>query len=203
MPVTRTSLPGAAVVPIVNRCRASRLAWAPRSWAARSTAGRHVEASTVGSANAASSTSAGWIEASSTTVTREPQHPARRREQRHVHVIEHEHLVAQHREAIEIVGALVVRDGRDRGLEPGDVRFERDGDLVAEAPLHAGADRPEEPGRRHRHAQAERRRAHQPRPAARVTPSPSSMSHSASSASGSAAACDSTSAATIRRGSWR
>ena len=51
MPVTRTSLPGGAVVAIVNRCRASRLAGAPRSCAARSTAGRHVDVNTVGSAN--------------------------------------------------------------------------------------------------------------------------------------------------------
>jgi hypothetical protein len=60
-------------------------------------------------------------------------------------VIEDEHLIAQHREAVEVVGALVVRDGRDRRLEPGDVRFERDGDPVAEAPLHPGADGLEEP----------------------------------------------------------
>ena len=37
--------------------------------AARSTAGRHVDVSTVGSAKTASSTSAGWIDASSATVT--------------------------------------------------------------------------------------------------------------------------------------
>ena len=53
----------------VKRWRASRLAGAPRSWALRSTAGRHVEVSTVGSANTASSTSAGWIETSRATVT--------------------------------------------------------------------------------------------------------------------------------------
>src|SRR6185295_1541411 len=47
MPVTRTSLPGGAVVAVVNRCRASRLLCAPRSWADLSTAGRHVEVSTV------------------------------------------------------------------------------------------------------------------------------------------------------------
>jgi hypothetical protein len=38
----------------------------------------------------------------------EAQHPAAGGEQRHVHVVEHEHLIAQHGEAIEIVGALVV-----------------------------------------------------------------------------------------------
>src|SRR5436190_786147 len=48
MPVTLTSLPGAAVVAVANKWRASRLAEAPRSCATRSTAGRHVEVSTVG-----------------------------------------------------------------------------------------------------------------------------------------------------------
>src|SRR5438874_6319589 len=33
---------------------------------------------------------------------------------RHVHVVEHEHLIAQHREAIEVLGTLVVGDARDR-----------------------------------------------------------------------------------------
>ena len=69
MPVTRTSLPGGAVVAMVKRWRARRLDCAARSCAARSTAGRHVDVSTVGSANTASSTSAGWIDASSATVT--------------------------------------------------------------------------------------------------------------------------------------
>ena len=68
MPVTRTSFPGAAVVAVVNRCRARRFAWPARSCAARSTAGRHVDVSTVGSANAASSASAGWTDASSAIV---------------------------------------------------------------------------------------------------------------------------------------
>ena len=69
MRVTRTSLPGVAVVAVVNRCRARRLNGAARSCAARSTAGRHVDVSTVGSANAASSTSAGWMDIKSATVT--------------------------------------------------------------------------------------------------------------------------------------
>ena len=88
----------------------------------------------------------------------EPQDPPAGGEHRHVHVVEHEHLVAQHREPIEVVGALLVRDGRDRRLQPGDVRFERDRDLVAEAALHARADRAQEPGRRGRDAEADRRR---------------------------------------------
>jgi hypothetical protein len=48
MPVTRTSLPGIAVVATSKRWRASRFACAPRSYALRSTAGRHVEAQIVG-----------------------------------------------------------------------------------------------------------------------------------------------------------
>ena len=94
----------------------------------------------------------------------EAQDPPARGEQRHVHVVEHEHLVAEHGEPIEIVGALVVRDGRDRRLEPGDVRFERDRHLVAEAPLHAGADRAEEPGRGGGHAESDGAAAHQTGP---------------------------------------
>ncbi len=67
--MTRTSLPGGAVVAVAKRCRASRIAGAARSWAARSTPGRHAAASTVGIANTASSASAGWIEINSATVT--------------------------------------------------------------------------------------------------------------------------------------
>ena len=78
MPVTRTSLPGGAVVAVVNRWRARRLVCAARSCAARSTAGRHVEVSAVGSANTARSASAMWIDARSATVT------ARRRIHPHV-----------------------------------------------------------------------------------------------------------------------
>ncbi len=69
MPVTRTSLPGAAVVAVRNRCRASRARGATLSSTARSTAGRQVEVSTVGSANSIRSISAGWIEPSSAIVT--------------------------------------------------------------------------------------------------------------------------------------
>ena len=67
--VTRTSLPGGAVVATSNKCRARRLADPPRSSAARSTPGRQVDVSTVGSAKAASRASAGWIDTSSATVT--------------------------------------------------------------------------------------------------------------------------------------
>ena len=67
----------------------------------------------------------------------EPENPAARREQRHVHVIEDEDLVAQHRQAIEIVGPLVMRDARDRRLQLRDVGLERNRHLVAEAALNA------------------------------------------------------------------
>ena len=47
------------VVAVLKRCRANRLADAPRSSATRSTPGLQVEVSTVGKANAASSASSG------------------------------------------------------------------------------------------------------------------------------------------------
>src|SRR5260370_1179377 len=52
-----------------QRWRDSRLNCASRSWARRSTAGRQVEVRTVGAAKTASSSSAGWMDASSATVT--------------------------------------------------------------------------------------------------------------------------------------
>src|SRR5207247_2410323 len=76
----------------------------------------------------------------------ESQNPPAGREHRHVHVIEDEHLIAQDGEAVKIFGALLMSDGRDRRLKPGDVSLERDGNLVTEAALHARADRAEEPG---------------------------------------------------------
>jgi hypothetical protein len=44
---------------------------------------------------------------------REPQHPPERGEHGHVHVVEHEHLIAQHGEAVEIIGTFLVRKRRD------------------------------------------------------------------------------------------
>ena len=78
-------------------------------------------------------------------------------------MIEHEHLIAQHGEPVEVIGTLVMGDGHQRCLQTGDVRFERDGDLVAEAPLHPGADRAEEPRCRGRNAETDCRLAHQTR----------------------------------------
>ena len=53
---------------VTNRCLASRSDWAPRSLACRSTAGRQLDVHTVGTAHGTSSTSAGLIDISITTV---------------------------------------------------------------------------------------------------------------------------------------
>ena len=115
----------------------------------------------------------------------EPDDPAHRREQRHEQVVEREHLIAQHRQAVEVLGALVVLDRRDRGLQRRDVRFERDGDLVAEAALHAREHDAQEPrggGRR-----GEPSAAIMMRPRSWfLKPSARNLSQSAISASGSA-----------------
>jgi hypothetical protein len=71
-------------------------------------------------------------------------------------VIEDEDLVAQHRDAIEIVGAFLVGQRRDGRLQPRDVRLERDRDAIAKPPLHARADRSQEPGGGRGHAEADR-----------------------------------------------
>ena len=89
--------------------------------------------------------------------------PAGGREHRHVHVIEHEHLVAQHGEAIEVLRHFLMRDRPDRRLEFRDVRLERDRHLVAEAALHARRDDAEKPGRRGRHAERNGRESHHAR----------------------------------------
>ncbi len=89
----------------------------------------------------------------------EAQDPPERREQGHVQVVEHEDLIAEHREAVEIIRPLVMGDGPHGCLQAGDVRFERDGDLVAKAPLYPGADRAQEPGRGGRDPQSDGRRA--------------------------------------------
>ena len=94
----------------------------------------------------------------------QPQDPSERGKQRHVHVIEHEHLIAEHGQPIEILRAFLMRDRRDRCLQLRDVRFERDRHLVAEAPLHARADGAEKPRRGGRHAEANRRALHHPGP---------------------------------------
>ncbi len=76
---------------------------------------------------------------------RESQDPAAGGEDRHVQMIEHKHLVTEHGQAIQIVGALVMRDRRDRGLEASHVRFQRDLDLVAKTSLQTDTDGAQEP----------------------------------------------------------
>ena len=75
-------------------------------------------------------------------------------------MVEHEHLIAQHRQAVEIVRPLLMRNGCHGGLEPGDVRFERDRDPVAESTLDASADRAEKPRRGGRNAERQGCDAH-------------------------------------------
>ena len=85
------------------------------------------------------------------------QDPPQGGKQRHVHVVEHEYLVPQHREAVEIRGPFLMGDRADRCLQPRDVRFECDGHLVAEPPLHARADRAQYPCGGGRNPQTHRR----------------------------------------------
>ena len=53
-------------------------------------------------------------------------------------MVKHEHLIAQHGEAIEILGAFLMGDGGDlsKTCNRATMRFERDGHPVAEATLH-------------------------------------------------------------------
>ena len=90
----------------------------------------------------------------------QPQDPPKRGKKRHVHMVEYEHLIAEHGQPIEILRAFLMRDRSDRGLQSRHVRFERDRHLVAEATLHACADRAEKPRRGSRHAEANRRALH-------------------------------------------
>ncbi len=91
----------------------------------------------------------------------QPQDPPKRGKHRHVHVVEHEHLIAQHGQPVEILRPFLVRDGRHRCLQLRDVRLQRDSHSVPEAALHARADRPEKPRRCGRHTEADRRAFHQ------------------------------------------
>ncbi len=73
------------------------------------------------------------------------EYPSAGREYRHVHMIEHEYLITEHRQPIQIFRRLLVRDGDDARLESRDVRLQGDRHLVAEAPLDAGAHRAQKP----------------------------------------------------------
>ncbi len=94
----------------------------------------------------------------------QPQNPAQGGKHRHVHVVEHEHLIAEHRQPVEIIRTLVMGDGNNRCLELRDVRFQRNRDLVAEAALHARADRAQKPRRRRGDSEADCRAPHQTGP---------------------------------------
>jgi hypothetical protein len=202
MPVTRTSLPGAAVVAVVNRCIASRSDDARRSSAARSTAGRQAEVNTVGSANTASSTSAGWIDISSAMAT-----PSRSRkpqvENSDMYMWSSTKIWLRSTEsrsrcsgfswcAIVAISACsratcassaIVTLSRKRRCTRV-LSVARNQVKVADTPSP-------------RADSSSRRRSLE------ITPSPRNLIHSGSSASGSAASCDSPKAASIIRGSWR
>ena len=113
-------------------CRAPAAVPRSKRWRARRHAGcgaflgarvrrpaRHVDSDTVGSAKTPRAAPAtGWIDAEQHQRDHASrQNPAARREQRHVDVVEDEDLIAQHCETVEVLRALVVRDGGDRGLQ--------------------------------------------------------------------------------------
>ena len=85
----------------------------------------------------------------------EPNDPPARREHRHVHVVEDEHLIPEHREPVEIVRTLLVRNCRHGRLELRHVRLERDRHPVAEPPLEPRAHGAQEPRRRRGDSQRE------------------------------------------------
>ncbi len=67
---------------------------------------------------------------------------AERAEQRQEDVVEGEDLVAQHGQPVEHLGSLVLLDADGRGLQPGDVGLEADGEALAEPLRGAGRRRP-------------------------------------------------------------
>ena len=89
------------------------------------------------------------------------QNPAEHGKHGHVHVVQHEHLIAQHGQAVEILGALHVLDGSDGCLQLRHVGLQGNRDLVAKPPLHARADRAEKPRCRRRYAKRNRRSFHE------------------------------------------
>ena len=68
---------------------------------------------------------------------RQPEQPADHREHRPEQMVEREHPGAQHRDPVEVDRPLVVLDGGDLGLEPGDAALEHDVQPVAEPPGRA------------------------------------------------------------------
>ena len=85
----------------------------------------------------------------------QPQDPPTGRKERHVHVVQHEHLIPQDGQTVEILAPLLVRDGGDRREQRRDVRLERNRHLVAEPALDPDADGLEKPGGSGRHAERE------------------------------------------------
>ena len=157
MPVTRTSLPGGAVVAIVKRWRASRLACAPRSCAARSTRRPPRRRQHRRQREHGEQRQRRMDRHQQRDGDAEPQDPAARRE--------HATCTCGRARRPDRAASRGDRDSPGRswcaivatdGLQPRDVRLERDRDPVAEAPLHAGADGAQEPGRRRRHAEPDR-----------------------------------------------
>ncbi len=202
MRVTRTSLPGGAVVAVVKRCKASREAEARRSSAARSIPGRQVEVKTVGSAKSASSTSAGWTDTSSTTAT-----PTRRIQPQ----VENSDMYmwsstntwlrrtdSRSRYSGRSWWAIVATEASSRATCDSSAivtlsRKRRCTRVLTMLRNHVKVDDTPRPSA----DSSSRRRS------PRITPSPRNMSQSARSASGSAASCDSAKALSIIRGSWR
>ena len=101
------------------------------------------------------STNAGCTDANSTDGHGESHEPAEGGEQREEEVVEGEHLVAQHRQPVEVLGAFLVLDGGHRRLQAGHVRLEGDADPVAEAALQAVEQNAQVPGGRRRRAEAD------------------------------------------------
>ena len=89
-------------------------------------------------------------------------------------------------EPVEILGPLVVLDGRDRRLQRRDVGFERDRDLVAESPLRPVEHDSQEPRRGRRRRQPERGDRRCDSRSCWSNPSARNLSHNAISASGNA-----------------
>jgi len=82
---------------------------------------------------------------------REPDDRADGGEQLLIEHAQRARVVAEHGDAVEVVGPLVVLDRGDRGLQVGHVRLEHDGGAVGEAAVDAVAHDIEQPagGRQH------------------------------------------------------
>jgi hypothetical protein len=202
MPVSRTSLPGPAVVAVMNRCRASRRAGAQRSSTLRSTAGRQPAVSTVGNANRASNASAGCTDINSAIVT-----PSRRT-QPHVENTDMYMWSSTNTWSRSTANrssssgrswcAIVVIDACRRATCPSSAivtlsRKRRCNRVLTVRSTQVAAAEPASPN------EASSSSPRSPR----ITPSPRYLSQTAISASGSAASSDSTNAATSSPGSCR